>query len=107
MVGLQTPKRLFEHLQSQTCIPPMRTRFCHQKYFVATSLQASSHPELGLASPVFPAVVVESNSVVHGFLNNADRSSYIGCVAQVMATKVQNGNFGISASKLSEGNACA
>src|SRR5882724_8471996 len=43
MVRLQTPKRLFEHLQSQTCVSPVRTRFCHQKYFVTASLQASSH----------------------------------------------------------------
>jgi hypothetical protein len=107
MVRLQTPKRLFEHLQSQTCISPVRTRFCHQKYFVTASLQASSHPELGLTSPVFPAVVVESNSVVDGFLNNANRSFFIGCVAQVMTAKAKNGNFGVSASKLPEGNTCA
>jgi len=107
MVRLQTPKRLFEHLQSQTCIAPVRTRFCHQKYFVTASLQAGSHPELGLASPVFPAVVVESNSVVDGFLNNTHRSFFVGRVAQVMTAKAKDGNFGISVSKLSEGNACA
>src|SRR5258708_8668282 len=107
MVGLQTPQRLFEHLQSQACISPVRTRFRHQKYFVTASLQPSSHPELGLASPVFPAVVVESNSFVDGFLNNADRSLLIGRVAPVMTAKAQIDNFGVSASKLSEGNTCA
>src|SRR5260370_16471379 len=83
MVRLQTPKRLFEHLPSQPCISPVRTRFCHQKYFVTASLQASSHPDLGLTSPVFPAVFVATNSVVAGFLNNANPSFFVVRVAQL------------------------
>jgi len=41
------------------------------------------------------------------FLNNANRSFVIGCVAQVVTARAKNGNFGVSAPEWSEGNVCA
>jgi hypothetical protein len=40
-------------------------------------------------------------------LNNANRSFFVGCVAQVVTAKAKNGKFGLSAFELSEGNTCA
>ncbi len=70
MVGLQTSKRLFQHLQSQSFISPMSADFGHQKHLFALSLKCAAQPNFALASMIFPAVVKEGYAAVDSFRDN-------------------------------------
>src|ERR1700733_13113716 len=104
MVGLQTPQRLFQHLQRQARIATMGARFGHQENFVPPPLQARAHPDFRFSAAILPTIIEKGNSSIHSPMDDLDRSFFVGSIAEVMASKAQRGGFGIGVSELSEGD---
>jgi hypothetical protein len=87
MIGSVPMQRFFEHLQRKGFVAPMRTDLGHQEYAIAQALQTVAHPDFGLASMIFPAVIEESDAAIHGLPDKAYRGALVRRVSEMMSAE--------------------